>query len=265
MNVLVIDVGGTNVKILATGQATPRKFPSGIKMTPQQMVSGIKQIVGTWKYDAISIGYPGPVLQDRPVAEPHNLGSGWVGFDFQTAFGRPVKLINDAAMQALGSYKSGKMLFLGLGTGLGSALVVNGVVEPMELGHLPYKKGTYETYVGREALEQRGKKKWRRDVANVVACLVAALRPDDVVLGGGNVKKLKDLPPHCRAGDNANAFSGGFRLWEQAGDGPPPLRAGSFSDNQKRRKENGHGSTRGTNQRKTSRQTPSVESSRSSL
>jgi polyphosphate glucokinase len=265
MNVLVIDVGGTNVKILATAQGTPRKLPSGVKMTPQQMVTGVKKIAGSWKYDAVSIGYPGPVLQNRPFAEPHNLGSGWVGFDFQAAFGRPVKLINDAAMQALGSYKSGKMLFLGLGTGLGSALVVNGVVEPMELGHLPYKKGTYETYVGRQALEQRGKKKWRREVANVVACLVAALRPDDVVLGGGNVKKLKEMPPNCRAGDNANAFSGGFRLWEEAGNSQPPPRVSSTSDKQKRRKENGHGSTRGSNHRKTGRQTPSLENSRRSL
>ena len=203
MIVLVIDVGGTHVKILATGQETPRKFPSGAKMTPKQMVSGVKQLAGTWKYDAVSIGYPGPVLQNRPVAEPHNLAPGWVGFDVQAAFGRPVKITNDAAMQALGSYKGGKMLFLGLGTGLGSALVVNGILEPMELGHLPYKKGTYESYVGHQALEEQGKKKWQREVASVVACLVAALEPDDVVLGGGNAKELKEMPPNCRAGDNA--------------------------------------------------------------
>jgi polyphosphate glucokinase len=264
MNVLVIDVGGTHVKILATGQETPRKFPSGAKMTPQQMVSGVKQLAGTWKYDAVSIGYPGPVLQNRPVAEPHNLAPGWVGFDFQGAFGRPVKIINDAAMQALGSYKTGKMLFLGLGTGLGSALVVNGIVEPMELGHLPYKKGTYESHVGRQALEEQGKKKWRRDVANVVACLVAALEPDDVVLGGGNVKELKEMPANCRVGDNANAFSGGFRLWGEAGNPQAPRRA-STSNDQKRRKENGHGSTSGTNHPKTGRQTPSLERPRRSL
>jgi polyphosphate glucokinase len=264
VKVLVADVGGSHVKILAAGQDTPRKFPSGAKMTPQQMVSGVKQLAGAWKFDAVSIGYPGLVVHNRPLAEPHNLGTGWVGFDFKAAFGCPVKIVNDAAMQALGSYKDGKMLFLGLGTGLGSALVVDGIVEPMELAHLPYKKGTYESYVGREALEERGKKKWRRDVAKVVACLVAALEPDDVVLGGGNIKKLKKMPPHCRAGDNANAFIGGFRLWEPAG-GPQLLpRAASVSDHQKIRKDNGHGSTRGINHRKTSRQTPSVDSPRSS-
>jgi polyphosphate glucokinase len=161
----------------------------------------------------VSIGYPGPVLHGRPVAEPHNLGRGWVRFDYGAAFGRPVRIINDAAMQALGGYKGGKMLFLGLGTGLGSALIADGVVEPMELGHLPYKKGTYEDYVGQRGLDKRGKKKWRRHVADVVAGFVAALEPDDVVLGGGNVRKLKELPDGCRAGDNANAFVGGFRLW----------------------------------------------------
>jgi len=177
----------------------------------------------------VSMGYPGPVLQNRPVAEPHNLASGWIGFDFEAAFDRPIRIINDAAMQALGSYKGGKMLFLGLGTGLGSALVVNGVVEPMELGHLPYKKGTYEDYVGRSAFEERGKKKWRQDVEDVVSRLIAALQPDDVVLGGGNAKELKQLPPRCRAGNNANAFGGGFRLWEQAGDSKPaPSRRESF-------------------------------------
>jgi polyphosphate glucokinase len=216
MNVLVVDVGGSHVKILATGQDEPRRFPSGPTLTAEQMVAGVKELAGDWKYDVVSIGYPGPVLQGRPVAEPHNLGPGWVGFDYQAAFGRPVKLVNDAAMQALGSYQGGKMLFLGLGTGLGSTLVVDGIVEPMELGHLPYRKGTYEDYVGLRGLEQRGKKKWRLYVADVVARLAAALEPDDVVLGGGNIKKLKRLPPGCRAGDNANAFRGGFRLWEEA-------------------------------------------------
>ena len=215
MNVLVVDVGGTNVKILATGQKERRRFPSGPTLTAEQMVRGVKELAGDWKYDAVSIGYPGPVLRGRPVAEPHNLDPGWVGFDYAAAFGRPVKVINDAAMQALGSYKGGKMLFLGLGTGLGSAMVLDGIVEPMELGHLPYRKGTYEDYVGLRGLDRLGKKKWHRCVADAVALLIAALEPDDVVLGGGNVKKLKELPPRCRAGDNANAFLGGFRLWEQ--------------------------------------------------
>ena len=182
------------------------------------MISQIKKVTADWNYDAVSMGYPGPVLRNRPVADPHNLGAGWVGFHFEKAFGHPVKIINDAAMQALGSYKSGKMLFLGLGTGLGSAMIVDGIVEPMELGHLPYKKKTYEDYVGIRGLEKWGKKKWRRYVEDVVACLVAALQPDDIVLGGGNVKKLKELPKGCRAGENANAFLGGFRLWQQADD-----------------------------------------------
>ena len=211
--VLVVDVGGSHVKILATGRREPRKFVSGPTMTPRQMVAGVEKLARGWKYDVVSIGYPGPVLHGRPVAEPHNLGRGWVRFDYRAAFGRPVRIINDAAMQALGGYKGGKMLFLGLGTGLGSALIADGVVEPMELGHLPYKKGTYEDYVGQRGLDKRGKKKWRRHVADVVAGFVAALEPDDVVLGGGNVRKLKELPDGCRAGDNANAFVGGFRLW----------------------------------------------------
>jgi polyphosphate glucokinase len=216
VDVLVIDIGGTHVKLLATGQHEPVKFASGPTLTPRQMVAGVKKLGRGWKYQAISMGYPGLVLHGRVVAEPHNLGRGWVAFDYRAAFGRPVKIVNDAAMQALGSYKGGKMLFLGLGTGLGSALVVDGIVEPMELGHLPYRKGTYEAYVGQRGLEQRGKKKWRRHVADVVAGLIAALEPDDVVLGGGNVKKLKELPAGCRVGDNANAFVGGGRLWEQA-------------------------------------------------
>jgi polyphosphate glucokinase len=215
MKVLVIDVGGTHVKVLVSGEREPRKFESGSKLTAKQMVAGVKKIIGDWKYDAVSIGFPGPVLRNRPVAEPVNLGRGWVGFNFRSAFGCPVKLVNDAAMQALGSYKQGKMLFLGLGTGLGSAMIVNRIVEPMELGHLPYEKGTYESYVGNAALEKKGKKKWRRHVADVVARLVAALEPDEVVLGGGNAKKLKELPPKCRLGDNRNAFRGGLRLWRK--------------------------------------------------
>jgi polyphosphate glucokinase len=214
MNVLVVDVGGTHVKILATGQKESRKFDSGPTLTAQQMAGGVKKLAADWKYDHVSDGYPGPVLHGQPVAEPHNLAPGWVGFDYRGAFGCPVKVVNDAAMQALGGYKGGKMLFLGLGTGLGSTLIVDGIVEPMELGHLPYKKATYEDYVGLRGLEKHGAHKWRRHVADVVKLLIAALQPDDVVLGGGNIKKLKDLPPGCRAGDNQNAFLGGFRLWE---------------------------------------------------
>jgi polyphosphate glucokinase len=214
VKVLVVDVGGTHVKILATGQRDRREFASGPTLTAEQMVTGVKALTGRWKYDVVSMGYPGPVLNGRPVAEPHNLGRGWVGFDYRAAFGRPIKIVNDAAMQALGSYKGGKMLFLGLGTGLGSTLIVNGTVAPMELGHLPYRKATYEGYVGSRGLERYGKKKWRKYVADVVARLIAALQPEDVVLGGGNVHKLKELPPGCRAGDEANAFIGGFRLWQ---------------------------------------------------
>ncbi len=212
--VLVADVGGTHVKLLATGKNEPRKFISGPTLTPEQMMSGIRQLVADWDYGAVSIGYPGPVAGGRPISDPRNLGNGWVGFDFAAAFGCPVKIVNDAVMQAIGSYRSGKMLFLGLGTGLGAAMIVDGIVEPMELGHLPYREATYEDYVGLRGLERNGKKQWRRDVAEVVAHLIAALEPSDTVIGGGNVKKLKELPPSCRAGNNANAFRGGFRLWE---------------------------------------------------
>jgi len=215
MKVLVIDVGGTNVKLLLSGEETPRKFASGPELTPEEMVKQVKELTKDWKFDAISIGYPGPVMRNRPIVEPYNLGKGWVGFHFERAFGCPVRILNDAAMQALGSYKKGRMLFLGLGTGLGTALVVDGIVEPMELGHLPYKKGTFEDYVGRRSLEKRGKKKWRKHVTNIVEKLSAAVEPDEIVLGGGNVKKLKELPPLCRAGNNLNAFLGGFRLWEK--------------------------------------------------
>jgi polyphosphate glucokinase len=214
MKVLVIDVGGTHVKILATGQKAAREFESAPRMTPEQMVAGVKTLAGTWRYDAVSVGYPGAVLHNRPVAEPYNLGRGWVDFDFEAAFGCPAKVINDAAMQALGSYTGSKMLFLGLGTGLGSAMIAEGVVVPMELGHLPYRKATYEDYVGRRGLERLGKKRWRRYVGEVIELLRAALLPDEIVLGGGNAEKVRDLPPSCRRGDNANAFVGGFRLWE---------------------------------------------------
>ena len=221
MQVLVVDVGGTDVKILVAGQEVRRKFASGPNMTPQEMVSGVKTAAVGWTYEVVSLGYPGPVLRGKPVSEPHNLAAGWVGFDFNAAFGCPVRVINDAAMQALGSYKGGKMLFLGLGTGLGSTMIVDGIIEPMELSHLPYRKGTYEDYVGLRGLTRVGKKKWRKYVADVVTRLIAALEPDDVVLGGGNVHKLKELPPGCRAGENNNAFQGGFRLWEETGEAKP--------------------------------------------
>lgn len=212
MKALVVDVGGTHVKILAAGQKERREFESGPGLTVRQMVAGVKRLAAGWSYDVVAIGYPGLVLKGRIAAEPHNLAPGWVGFDFERAFGRPVKVMNDAAMQALGSYKAGTMLFLGLGTGLGSALVVDGHVVPLELAHLSYKKGTIEDYVGLRGLERLGKKKWREHVAFMVDRFTAAIHPDEIVIGGGNAKKLKELPPLCRLGDNANAFKGGFRL-----------------------------------------------------
>jgi glucose-6-phosphate isomerase len=228
MNVLVVDVGGTTVKILATGQDDPRRLPSGPTLTPEQMVVGVKQLAGDWQYDAVAIGYPGPVINNRPLADPWNLGRGWMGYDFAAAFQCPVQVVNDAAMQALGSYAGGKMLFLGLGTGLGSAMIVDGIVEPLELGHLPYKRRTFEDYVGVRGYERLGKKKWRQHVADVIARLMAALQPEYVIVGGGNVKKLQELPPGCQAGNNAHAFLGGFRLWEDAGTaGQTPMTAGS--------------------------------------
>jgi glucose-6-phosphate isomerase len=220
MRVLVVDVGGTHVKVLASGEKTSREFPSGPTLTAAQMVAGVQTVAGDWKYDVVSIGYPGPVLDGRPVVEPRNLGSGWVAFDYQAAFGCPVKVVNDAAMQALGSYKGGKMLFLGLGTGLGTTFVVDGIVEPMELGHLPYRDATFEHYVGLRGLQANGLAQWRRDVEDVVARLIAAIEPEEVVLGGGNIHQLETLPPRCRAGDNADAFAGGFRLWDVTDDGP---------------------------------------------
>jgi polyphosphate glucokinase len=226
MKVLVIDIGGTHVKILATGHDERREFESGPGLTVRQMVSGVKRLAKGWQYDAVSIGYPGLVLKGRIAAEPHNLAKGWVGFDFEKAFGKPVKVINDAAMQALGSFRQGTMLFLGLGTGLGSALVVDGHVVPMELAHLSYKKGEIEDYVGLRGLERFGKKRWREHVDFMVERFSAALHPDEVVIGGGNVKKLKQLPPGCRAGDNANAFLGGFRLWHGVQAAGPVARRG---------------------------------------
>ena len=215
LKVLVIDIGGTNVKVLATGQNERRRFPSGPKMTPQRMVAGVKKLVADWKYDVVSIGYPGRVRHNRPVADPRNLGKGWTRFNFRAAFKRPVKIINDAAMQAVGSYRNGTMLFLGLGTGVGSALIAEGAIVPMEVGHLPYKKGNYEDYLGARGLERLGKKKWRRHIETCVARLISAFELDDVVIGGGNAKKLLKLPNGCRAGANANAFVGGFRMWEE--------------------------------------------------
>jgi polyphosphate glucokinase len=225
MNVLVVDVGGTSVKIAAHGQREPRKFASGPTMTVQQMVAGVKSLAAGWKYDRVAIGYPGVVKNNQPVTEPHNLARGWVEIDYPAAFGCPVKISNDAALQALGSYQGGTMLFLGLGTGLGSTLIVDGKVVPMELAHLPYRKATYEDYVGVLALERLGKKKWRKRVEDVIERLTAAFHPDDVVLGGGNSRHVKVLPPGCRLGDNDNAFVGGFRLWERPKLAAEPLAA----------------------------------------
>lgn len=214
-NVLAIDIGGTHVKLLATGEKDPRKIPSGPTLTARAMVAKVKAAVKDWDFDVISIGYPGPVVQGHPLRDPHNLAPGWVKFDYRRAFGKPVKIINDAAMQALGSYRKGRMLFLGLGTGLGSAMIVDGVLQPMELAHLPYKKGrTFEDYLGKRGLDRLGKKKWEKNVFEVVAQLREAMQADDVVLGGGNAKKLSHLPPHSRLGKNGNAFVGGFRMWQ---------------------------------------------------
>jgi predicted NBD/HSP70 family sugar kinase len=212
---LVVDIGGTHIKTLLTGQRTPVKIPSGPKMTPRKMIAAVKKAAAKWNYDRISIGYPGAVLHGKPVSDPHNLGAGWVGCNFEKAFGCPVKLINDASMQAIGSYKSGRMLFIGLGTGLGSALIVDHVLQPLELAHLPYKNGrTYEDYIGLRGLKRLGKKKWRSHVAYVVAKLKNALEADYVVIGGGNAKLLNDVPQWARLGNNEHAFRGGARLWE---------------------------------------------------
>jgi predicted NBD/HSP70 family sugar kinase len=214
MRILVIDVGGSHVKMLASGRRVPIKIPSGPGLTPKDMVRRVREAVAGWRFEAVSIGYPGPVRHGKPVNEPRNLGKGWVGFNFRRAFGCPVRVVNDAAMQALGSYRGGRMLFLGLGTGLGSALIIDGTLEPMELAHLPYRKGrTYEEYVGQSGLDRLGKKKWRRHVITVIRQLKAALEADEVVVGGGNAKHLHRLPPGVRIGSNAYAFVGGYRLW----------------------------------------------------
>jgi polyphosphate glucokinase len=214
--VLVVDVGGSHVKVLASEEPEPRRADSGPDLTAAQMVDSAKKLAADWTWDSVSVGVPSPVHGGRVAAEPVNLGAGWVGFDYAEAFGKPTKVVNDAAMQALGSYEGGRMLFLGLGTGLGSALVTDGFVQPMELGHLPYKKATFEDYAGEAGLEKRGKKRWRADVADIVAKLSAALEPDYVVLGGGNAKKLDELPAKARLGGNADAFTGGFLLWDPA-------------------------------------------------
>ncbi len=214
-NILVIDIGGTNVKILATGQQDMRKIPSGKDMTAADMVEKVKAAAADWQYEAVSIGYPGPVMQGKLLLEPKNLAAGWVDFDFEKGFGLPVRIINDAAMQALGSYEGGRMLFLGLGTGLGSALIIDRVVAPLELAHLPYRKGrTFEDYLGVRGLNRLGRKKWQAAVEDVTARLQAALIADYVVLGGGNARNLHSLPPGARLGDNSHAFLGGFRMWE---------------------------------------------------
>jgi polyphosphate glucokinase len=216
VKVLVVDVGGTNVKILASGQRERRNFPSGRTLTPAAMVEGVKKLAEDWTYDVVSLGYPGNVYAGHAVSEPRNLAGGWTRFDFDAAFGCPVKLINDAEMQALGSYRRGTMLFLGLGTGLGSALVVNGTVVPMRLGELALGKRTWEDYVGRRGLERDGRKRWRKYVERMATRLLSGLLLDDIVLGGGNAKELKRLPPGCRLGDNRDAFAGGFLLWGAA-------------------------------------------------
>lgn len=216
--VLAIDIGGHHVKILATGRRAKRQADSGPSMTAQQMVDDVKELAQGWDFDVVAMGYPGPVTHNRPLLEPVNLGGGWCGFNFEGAFGKPVKIVNDALMQAIGSYEGGRMLFLGLGTGLGSAMIVDSVGQPMELAHLPYKKGkTFEDYLGDAARRRMGKKRWRKQVFGVVEKLQAALEPDYIVIGGGGVEKLDQLPPGCRRGDNANAFKGGFRLWQEGG------------------------------------------------
>jgi len=213
-SVLVVDVGGTHVKVLASGHRTPREIASGPTMTAREMADAVKRCAADWRYDVVSIGYPGVCVHGRPVAEPRNLGPGWVGFDYAHAFGRPVRLVNDAALQALGSYRRGRMLFLGLGTGLGSTMILEGTIAPMELAHLPFRKATFEDYVGERGRARLGNKRWRKAVIETVERLTAGLLPDYVVIGGGNAERLDgELPPNCRLGQNEAAFLGGFRLW----------------------------------------------------
>jgi polyphosphate glucokinase len=219
MKILVIDIGGTNIKVASSDQRVPIKIPSGPKLTPEQMTKDVLAATKGWDYDCISIGYPGPVVHDRPLVEPHNLAPGWIDFPYQKAFGKPLRFINDAAMQALGGYKRGRMLFLGIGTGLGSAMIFDGVVIPLELAHLPYRKGrTYEDYVGLRGLERRGAERWRKSVLDVIERLRAALICDSVLLGGGNAKLMQDLPSHVILGANSNAIDGGIKLWQDIAD-----------------------------------------------
>lgn len=223
--ILVIDVGGTNVKIAMGGSKELLKIPSGKTMTAAQMAAEVKKAASAWKYDAVSIGYPGPVKDGVPAKEPANLGAGWVKFDYDEAFGCPVKIINDAALQALGGYKGGRMLFLGLGTGLGSALIVDGAIAPLELAHMPYRKGgTYEDFVGERGLKKLGKKKWARHVTAVIEILRHGLQADHVVLGGGQTKKLEKAPDGVTIGTNENAVIGGVRLWDERLPGMPKAR-----------------------------------------
>jgi len=222
--VLAVDVGGSHVKVLASGEAERRRVPSGPTMTAAEMVSAALGAAAGWRWDVVAVGVPAPVHGSRVVSEPVNLGPGWVGFDFEQAFGAPTRVVNDAAMQALGSYEGGTMLFLGLGTGLGSALIADGRIEPMELGHLPFKKRTFEDYLGEQGRKRLGMKRWQRLVAEAVEHLSAALEPDTIVLGGGNAVKLGELPANTRLGRNDNAFTGGFRLWHPAP--PSPLGVG---------------------------------------
>lgn len=225
MTTLVIDIGGTNIKVMMPGRAEPVKIPSGKSTTPAKMVRAIREVTTGWTYDNVSIGYPGPVVNGRPAREPHNLGTGWVRFDYRKALGKPVRIINDAAIQALGSYSGGNMLFLGLGTGLGAAMIRDGQVIPLELAHMPYKKGkTYEEFLGEKAMKRLGKKRWREEVADVIEVLREGLVVDYVVLGGGNAKRIEKLPPRTKRGSNANALAGGIRLWEDEGARPRPAK-----------------------------------------
>jgi polyphosphate glucokinase len=223
--VLVIDIGGSRVKAMTSTARVRRAFASGPTLSAKVMVRKVKALTKDWSYDVVAIGYPGPVANNRPLSDPHNLGRGWAGFNFEKAFRRPTKLVNDALMQAIGSYQGGRMLFLGLGTGLGSAMIVDGILEPMELAHLPYKNGkTFEQYVGAAALKRVGRKKWQRAVDDVLKRLLAALEPDYIMLGGGNADKTGKLPRKVRLGANTNAFEGGFRLWKKGAIKPPGVR-----------------------------------------